>query len=302
MREQLGSGRIADIENGKSAVAPGAIGKVAGDERVMQGITAAFGPTRCLAAACPHAGNPPLTDDLGSGRLCHVDDRQHLVAELGVVDRDVGVTAADIPDAMRPHPLGRHKGELARRLGLRDVVNTNPGRVLLTLQKIGRRPRVMGLRIDLHRPHARPVNGEQQIVMGLEVDRAGVGRARHEGNGSRVLRVAHIDDADAIRIAMADIGVAAMHHDLDAVAAPTLVGVADELDVAGRDRIHGSPLRLFRRSSSERIEAPYHIWALAATTAFVKRAASPWKSGAQSAADASNARPTELAKPAWRGR
>jgi hypothetical protein len=33
-----------------------------------------------------------------------------------------------------------------------------------------------------------------------------------------------------------------VHHDLDAVAAPALVGVADELDVAGRYRIHGSPL------------------------------------------------------------
>jgi hypothetical protein len=33
-----------------------------------------------------------------------------------------------------------------------------------------------------------------------------------------------------------------VHHDLDAIAAPALVGVANELDVAGSYRIHGSPL------------------------------------------------------------
>jgi hypothetical protein len=32
-----------------------------------------------------------------------------------------------------------------------------------------------------------------------------------------------------------------MHHDLDAIATPALVGVADELDVAECHRIHGSP-------------------------------------------------------------
>jgi hypothetical protein len=93
--------------------------------------------------------------------------------------------------------------------------------------------------------------------MGLEMDGAGVGRAGHEGNGPSVLRVAHVDDADAVRIAVADIGVAAMHHDLDAIAAPALVGVADELDISGRYHIHRPPLScctalavsLYRRSA-----------------------------------------------------
>src|SRR5580704_7735796 len=56
-----------------------------------------------------------------------------------------------------------------------------------------------------------------------------------------VLQIAHVDDADAVRIAVADIGIASMHHDLDAIATPALVGVADELDVAECHRIHGSP-------------------------------------------------------------
>src|SRR5271169_3405219 len=109
------------------------------------------------------------------------------------------------------------------------------------------------LSIDLHRPHARPVDGEQQVVMGLEMDGAGVGRAGQERDGLRVLQIAHVEDGDAVRIAVADIGVAAMHHDLDAVAASALVGVADELDVARRYRIHSLPLPCRASLASHRV-------------------------------------------------
>jgi len=187
-------------------------------------------------------GDPPLADDLGPGRLGHIGDRQHLVGELGIVDRDVSVATADVPDAMWPHPLGCHEGDLARRLGMRDVEDADAGRILPALQEIGWRSRVVSLRIDLHRPHARPVDGEQQVVMGLEMDGAGVGWTGQERDGLRVLQIAHVEDGDAVRIAVTDIGIAAMHHDLDAVAASALVGVANELDVAGCYRIHGLPL------------------------------------------------------------
>jgi hypothetical protein len=106
---------------------------------------------------------------------------------------------------------------------MRDVVNADAGRVLSALQQIGRRSRVVGLSIDLHRPHARPVDGEQQVVMGLEMDGPGVRRAGQERDGLRVLQIAHVEDADAVRIAVTDIGIAAMHHDLDTVAASSLV-------------------------------------------------------------------------------
>src|SRR5438270_13260308 len=75
------------------------------------------------------------------------------------LDRDVSVTPTDIPDAMRPHTLGGHKGDLARRLRMRDVVDADASRVLPALQEAGRRSRVVGLSIDLHRPHARPGRG-----------------------------------------------------------------------------------------------------------------------------------------------
>jgi hypothetical protein len=44
-----------------------------------------------------------------------------------------------------------------------------------------------------------------------------------------------------------------MHHDLDAVAASALVGVADELDVARRYRIHGLPLPCRASLASHRV-------------------------------------------------
>src|SRR6516165_8128062 len=74
------------------------------------------------------------------------------------------------------------------------------------------------------------------------MDGAGVGWTGQERDGLRVLQIAHVEDGDAVRIAVTDIGIAAMHHDLDAVAASALVGVANELDVAGCYRIHGLPL------------------------------------------------------------
>jgi hypothetical protein len=42
---------------------------------------------------------------------------------------------------------------------------------------------------------------------------------------------AHVDHGDAVGKAVADIGVAAIDHDLDAVAAAALVAVAEEFDV-----------------------------------------------------------------------
>ena len=44
----------------------------------------------------------------------------------------------------------------------------------------------------------------------------------------RVLGVAHVDNAESVREQMPDVGEAAVHHDLYAVGAPALVGVADE--------------------------------------------------------------------------
>src|SRR5439155_4090939 len=72
----------------------------------------------------------------------------------------------------------------------------------------------------------------------LQVKRARARQAGDEVDDLGVLRIADVDGGDAVAEAMADIGIAAMHHDLHAVAAPAEVGVADEFDVLCRHRFN----------------------------------------------------------------
>jgi hypothetical protein len=101
MGEQLGPGRIADIEHGEPAIAPGAIGEVAGDEGVVQRVAPALGPTRRLAAARPHARNPPLADDLGSPRMLCRLSADLSCGELRAPISVAGCSTTDRP----PHPV-----------------------------------------------------------------------------------------------------------------------------------------------------------------------------------------------------
>ena len=119
-------------------------------------------------------------------------------------------------------------------------------------ERVGRRAGEIGLLVDLHGPHARRIDRQQQVAVRLQMERAGIGRTGEEIDGLRVLRIAHVDDGDAVAEAVADIGVAAMHHDLHAVAAAALVAVADELDVAGRHGIHRQ--NSFKRMSRSRFD------------------------------------------------
>src|SRR5262249_52157444 len=66
------------------------------------------------------------------------------------------------------------------------------------------------------------------------MDVPGVGRRRDGGVRLRSARVAHVDHAEALGEHVADIGEAALHHDLHAVGPAALVGVAEEPHVAGK--------------------------------------------------------------------
>jgi hypothetical protein len=88
-------------------------------------------------------------------------------------------------------------------------------------------------------PDARPVDCQQQVVVRLEVDGARVGRAGDERGRSWARRIANVHDGDPVAERVTDVSIAAMNHDLDAVAPAALVGMADEPDVAGR---HGTRL------------------------------------------------------------
>ncbi|MOA51531.1 hypothetical protein D3C78_1746920 [compost metagenome] len=72
--------------------------------------------------------------------------------------------------------------------------------------------------------------------MGLQVDVPGIGRCRHIGHGTRFLRIAHVDDRKPLRPGMGDIGEAAMHHQLQTVAAPADRRVADQFHVVSKIR------------------------------------------------------------------
>ena len=238
-------GRIGDVDHGQAAVAPGGVGDVAVEQRVVQRVALAGGRGRRFAAGAPHARYPAAPHDLRLARLRHVDDGEDVVGEIGEVDRGVRVAPAHVPDAVRAHAVGRHEADLARLLRLRDVVDPDAGGELDpgALQPVGGRAAeivLLGLEL-LHRPDARRVHRQQQIVVGLQVKRARARRAGDEVDDLRVLRVAHIEGGDAVAVAVADVGVAAMHHDLHAVAVAAHVRVADELDAAGRRRASWRP-------------------------------------------------------------
>jgi hypothetical protein len=162
---------------------------------------------------------------------------------LGEMDRGVGVAAADPPDAVRTDALDRHEADLARLVGPGNIVDPDPGGELdaRALEPVGRRAAEIVLVATLellHGPDARRVHRKQQILVGLQVERSRARRAGDEIRDLRLLRVAHIERGDAVAEAVTDVGVAAMHHDLHAVAVPAHIGMADEPDAFGDDRGH----------------------------------------------------------------
>ena len=74
--------------------------------------------------------------------------------------------------------------------------------------------------------------------MRLDMQRARGGRASDEIDNLGMLGVAHVERGDAVAEAVTDIGIAALHHDLNAVGMPVHIRMADEFDIAGRQGIH----------------------------------------------------------------
>src|SRR5438093_5653407 len=102
----------------------------------------------------------------------------------------------------------------------------------------------------LHAPDARHVGRDEEVLVRLEMNAPRVGRAGKKVDEARMLRIADVEDRDAVAERLAEVGVAAMDHDLHAVTAAGLVGVTHEGDVAGCDALHLSLLGSFRRTLS----------------------------------------------------
>jgi hypothetical protein len=125
MGEQFRRGRVGDVEDRHADVAPRGIGEVSSNDRMVQRVPPAA-PAWRLTADGVHTGQPPAADDLGMGWLGHIDGREHVVGKALPMARVTGIAAADIPQPVEAQPVDRHKADLARLGGLRDVVNAQP--------------------------------------------------------------------------------------------------------------------------------------------------------------------------------
>src|SRR3974390_363986 len=118
MGDDPGLFRIADIKPRQPPAPPGPKGEVTSDECVMQRIASTCAPLQRLAATTPHAWKPAASNHMRLARVGHVDDGNEMIWKKRKVNGSVGVTAADIPDTMRPYPLHRHKADLGWLLRL----------------------------------------------------------------------------------------------------------------------------------------------------------------------------------------
>ena len=199
-------------------------------------------PVRRLAGRLVHAGNPPAAGLARLRRIAHVDGDEDVVGEAVDQRRGIGPAPAGVPDAMDAAALDRHEADAARLGGLRDVVDGEPrGPVARGFlfdfrgaDHLAELAFVIGLLVGElgGGEHVLGVDDEQQIAVGLQMDVPGAGRRGEIIRRLRVFRIAHVDDREALREHVADIGVATMHHDLHAVGPAALVGMADEPHVA----------------------------------------------------------------------
>src|SRR5580704_15212859 len=165
-----------------------------------------------------------------------------MVGKFRQMHGDISVTLADVPDAVRPQAAEREESNFTRLSRLGEIVNAKPAGELLVLESITRFSSKIGFLADLHGPDAWRVDGEQEIAMGLQVTRAGVRRTCDKLDRIRPSRIAHVDHRNTVGKAVADIGKALVDHDLHAIAAAALVGVAKKFDIARGDRIHAKIL------------------------------------------------------------
>ncbi|VTP65057.1 Uncharacterised protein [Leclercia adecarboxylata] len=138
---------------------------------------------------------------------------------------------------MNADPVQRQKADLPWLIRGGDIKDAQPGAPASVLYVADRLPHLAGV-VDLFIRKAGigkqvpGVDHQQQVVMGLKMYVPGAGRRGHIACGPRVFRVAHINNRKALRHHMADIGKAAMHHQLHAVRASALVAVADQPHIA----------------------------------------------------------------------
>ena len=174
-------------------------------------------------------------------RIAHVHGQKDVIGEAVEQRGDVCPASAGVPDAVNATAFDRHEADAPRGCRFGNVINREPG------CPVARRAPLFSRTHDLAelalvirllvrelggREHVFGVDDEQQIVMGLQVDIPGAGRRGEIIDRARTLGIAHVEHAKAFGEHVADIGVAAMHHDLHAVGPAALVAIGDDAHVA----------------------------------------------------------------------
>ena len=227
---------------------------------MMTGIAELPVPRGALSAGKMHAGQPAAADELGRGRIGHVDHDHDGVDKALEQGRCIGPAAARVPDAMHADAVDRHEADLARIGPVGDVEDADAGAVSARLLGLFRHRagvvdgfvRQVRVGVEVH-----AIDDEQQVLVRLQMNAPGAGRALHIVDGLGIARVADVEDRKTVRELVADVGVAVLNHDLDAVASATLIGISDQshvLGVVGLRQVvgaHGAFLCFRRQDLSE---------------------------------------------------
>src|SRR6185437_6413785 len=140
-------------------------------------------------------------------------------------------------EAMQSGAFDRHEADLPGVAGTRNVVDGHACRPVALLGLLAGMIADGALVVVLLvgelglREHVLVVDDEKLVLRRLQLERPGIMRRCDISDGLRLPGVAHVNDAEALGEDMADIGEALVDHDLDTVASPALVAVADQLEV-----------------------------------------------------------------------
>src|SRR5258707_15451270 len=108
----------------ETAVAPGAIAAIAGDDHMMQRVALALGRAVGFFPRAPHAGKPRLRDELRLQDVLQIDDREDVVGVAVEMRRAIRIAPAGPPQAIDAETRHLEESDLARLCGIGlDVVD-----------------------------------------------------------------------------------------------------------------------------------------------------------------------------------
>ena len=188
-----------------------------------------------------------------------IDDAEDVIGETIEMRGNVRVASA-----RPPQPVDAEAGHFEERdlLHLRrtgDVVNAQTRSEFLAIgDAVGQVVLEIAAHVvvGLHRDDVRAVGEQQQIVGDLQVMRARIGAGGEEADRLQVARIRGVENRHPVAEHVADVDMAAVHHDLYAVGAAAQIAVRQMADPASdavrRNRRPGNLRSLSGRARPER--------------------------------------------------